>query len=167
MSDQSKRRRFRARYATVRAALLVEFVGITLMVAGALLLLTGYRRGNVLAKTLVDPRLWLLVLLVSALGTFSTLAFYYLGKRGKEEIFERFPQLEGERWERIEAAFQRWGARALILSGVPGVGTVLPAAAGVFNIKRSAFLLWVFLGKMLRNWLLVLILLPGWQFLKD
>jgi membrane protein YqaA with SNARE-associated domain len=34
---------------------------------------------------------------------------------------------------------------------------LLTTGAGAFDIKRSPFLFWVFVGKMLRNWLILLV----------
>jgi len=157
---------YKARFRTRRTAMLVEFAAVTAMVIAVLMLVSSYRRGGV-AKTLANPGTWLLVLGVSALGTASNLAHYYLGQKGTEEILEHFPQIKGKRWEQIETTFQRWGARTLLLSGVPVVGIVLATAAGAFGIKRSAFLLWIFLGKVLRNWILVLLFLSGYEVLSD
>ena len=40
----------------------------------------------------LEPIAWLLVVLVSLLGTLANLAFYELGKQGIEAISSRFPQ---------------------------------------------------------------------------
>jgi membrane protein YqaA with SNARE-associated domain len=106
---------------------------------------------------LLDPGLWVIVIIATAVGVLGNLALYYLGQRGSDEVFVRFPNLQKERWERIGAYYQRYGARILILSGVPGLGTLLTTGAGAFDIKRSPFLFWVFVGKMLRNWLILLL----------
>lgn len=112
---------------------------------------------------MLDVRLWLLVLLVSGFGTAGNLGPSYLGKRGTQEVFARFPRLEGERWERVETAFRQRGASLLMLSGIPTFGLVLTTAAGAFGIERNAFLRRVMLSKVIRNWLLVFVSYFGLQ----
>jgi membrane protein YqaA with SNARE-associated domain len=156
----------RARFSSLTVVLAIESLAVIGLVAGALWLVQSFWKGRGLASPFLDPRLWLLVVLFSALGTAGNLAQYYLGKLGTEEIFARFPQLEDDRWEWLEAAFQRWGVRTLVLSGIPTLGAVLATAAGAFGIQRRAFLRWDFLGKILRNAVLALALLCGIQILE-
>jgi membrane protein YqaA with SNARE-associated domain len=147
-------------------ALAVESLMVIALVVGVLWIVRGYWFGGSLAKIVQNPKLWLLILVISALGTVINLAQYYVGKRGTEAIFARFPNLEGERWERIEKSFRRWGARLLLLVGVPGLGIALTMAAGAFAIQRSAFLLWVFMGKVLRNVALAFLFYSGYQLIE-
>lgn len=56
-------------------------------------------------------------------------------------------------------------ALTLILSGIPVLGVTLLVAAGAFGTERRVFLRWVFVGKVLRYWVLVLIVLSGLQLL--
>ncbi len=154
---------FRSRFARVRAILALETAVVATLVVGVWWFVGSHEAGWPLASMLLDPILWVFVVVVSAAGATGNLALYYLGQRGTEAVFARFPQLEGERWERIGAYYQRYGARVLILSAIPGLGTVLTTGAGAFNIKRNVFLIWVFLAKLLRNWLIVFLLSTGFQ----
>ena len=86
-----------------------------------------------------------------------------MGQRGIKAVFERYPKLEGRPWERLEAIFQRWGALSLILSGIPGLGAALLVAAGAFGVERRIFLFCVFLGKVLRYWVVVFVVLFSLQ----
>jgi membrane protein YqaA with SNARE-associated domain len=152
----------------VRAArlyLLAELLVIVVFVAALLLLMQNYRPRTFIGRGLVELRLWVLVLFVSALGTSVSLIPYYLGQRGTKVIFERYPKLEGRPWQRLEAAFQKWGAFTLILSGIPGVGTALLVAGGAFGIKRRGYLCWVFVGKVLRYWVVTFAVLLSLQLL--
>ena len=117
-----------------------------------------------MAPLLLSPLLWLLVLVVSGLGTAGSLALYAVGRRGTHAVFSRFPQLQGEPWERLWGWFGRWGARALVLSCIPTLGAPLSTAAGAFGIQRGSFLRWVFVAKLLRNWVLLLLLEQSFQF---
>ena len=139
--------------------LLVELLVIVVFVGALIWLMQNYRPRSFLGRGLVEFRLWILVLFVSALGTAGSLIPYYLGQRGTKVVFDRYPKLQGRPWQRLEAVFQRWGAFTLILSGIPGLGAALLVAGGAFGIKRRVFLCWVFLGKVLRYWVVAFIVL--------
>jgi membrane protein YqaA with SNARE-associated domain len=108
-------------------------------------------------ELLLEPRAWLLVVLLSGFGVVVALANYQIGKRGVDAARERIPQITEERWERVSALFGQRGSWVLILVAVPVVGIMLPFVAGALGIKRAAVALWVFIAKLLRNWLVVLI----------
>jgi membrane protein YqaA with SNARE-associated domain len=137
--------------------LAIEAVAITVLVAGVYWFITSYEEVRTFAGPLLRPELWVLVTIVSVVGAIGNLGLYYLGGRGAEAVFARFPYLEGRRWEWIGGHYQRWGGRILILSAIPTLGTLLTTAAGAFGIKRNVFLRWVITSKILRNWLLLLI----------
>lgn len=147
-----------------RVYLVVEVVAAVVLVGALLWLMQNYRPRSFLGRGLLNYRLWMLVLLVSGWGTAGSLIPYYVGQRGTKVVFEHYPKLEGRPWERLEAIFQRWGAFALVLSGIPGLGAALLVAAGAFGIKRQTFLGWVFVGKVLRYWVVAWIVLLGLQF---
>jgi membrane protein YqaA with SNARE-associated domain len=146
-----------------RVYLLTEVVAVVAFVGIVFWLAHNWRPRTLFGRGLLDTNLWLLVLLVSAWGTAGSLIPYYVGQRGTKAVFEHYPRLEGRPWERLETVFQRWGAFALILSGIPGVGAALLVAAGAFGIQKSTFLFWVFLGKVLRYWVVVFIVLASLQ----
>ena len=89
---------YRAPFSSLRAVLIVESIAIIALVAGALWLVRDYRQGGQFIRDMLNVRYWLLVFVVSGLGAVAGLGPYYLGQRGTEEVFERFPQLEGDRW---------------------------------------------------------------------
>ena len=158
--DEGKtQRRVRRLYPLVEAIALVVLVGVLLWLA------QNYRPRSFLGRGLVNYRLWLLVLLVSAWGTAGSLIPYYVGQRGTKVVFDHYPKLEGRPWKRLEALYQKWGALALVLSGIPGLGAALLVAAGAVGIGRRIFLFWVFLGKVLRYWVVVFIVLFSLQLL--
>lgn len=107
---------------------------------------------------LLEPQAWLVVILLTILGTAGNLALYELGKQGTKAVFQRFPRIRTERWEKVGRLYEQYGARVLALSAVPVLGSLVTTAAGAFGIKRLAFLFWVILAKLLRNWLLAVIL---------
>ncbi len=154
---------FRPRFASVWTILTLESTVVAALVVGVWWFIGGQGEGWPLASMLLDPILWMLVVVISAVGAAGNLALYYLGRGGTEAVFERFPQLEGERWERIGTYYERYGARVLILSAIPGLGTVLTTGAGAFNIKRNIFLVWIFLAKLMRNWLIIFLMSAGYR----
>ena len=137
-------------------------IGVALI--GVILWLSqNYEPRSILGRGLVDLRIWILVLLVSGGGTAASLIPYYVGQRGTEAVFAHYPRLEGRPWQRLEAAFGRWGAFTLVLSGIPVLGVALPIAAGAFGIRRRVFLGWAFLGQVLRYWILMFVVLYSLQ----
>ena len=146
-----------------RVYLLVEVTAVVVLAGALLWLAYNYQPRTFLGRGLLNYRLWTLVLLVSGWGTAGSLIPYYVGQRGTRAVFDRYPKLEGRPWERLEVVFQRWGALALILSGIPVVGAALLVAAGAFGIERRIFLFCVFLGKVVRYWVVVFIVLFSLQ----
>jgi membrane protein YqaA with SNARE-associated domain len=106
---------------------------------------------------LFEPVVWLIVILLSALGVFGNLALYGVGKRGYDAIRERFPRIKPERWERVARLYEEHGSLVLLLSGIPVLGSLLTTTAGAFDVKLPVFVLFVFVAKLVRNWLIVVI----------
>ena len=156
----------KAQPAALRASLLVELLAVMVLVGVVLWLAQNYQPRTLLGRGLLNHRLWILVLLVSAWGTAGSLIPYYVGQLGTKAVFEQYPKLQGQRWERLEALLQRWGAVALVLSGIPGLGAALFVAAGAVGIARRIFLFFVFLGKVLRYWVVVFVVLASLQLLR-
>ena len=112
---------------------------------------------------LTDPRAWLAVLGLSVVGIAISTGAYRAGRRGKTAVRERFSQISETRWAQVQGWYDRWGSGLLLLSAIPGLATVLTVGAGMFGIKILPFLLWVSLSKVMRNWLLALLLYGGYQ----
>ncbi|MFC2037566.1 hypothetical protein ACFLYD_06335 [Chloroflexota bacterium] len=146
-----------------RVHLVIELTAMVVLLGAVLWLAQNYQPRSFLGTGLVNYRLWILVLLVSGWGTAGSLIPYYMGQRGTRAVFDHYPRLEGRPWERLEALFQKWGALALILSGIPVLGAALLVAAGAVGIGRRIFLFCVFLGKVLRYWVVVFVVLFSLQ----
>lgn len=153
----------RAKARVGRAYRLVELIAVLVLVGALLWLMRNYQPRGPIGRTLLNYRIWVLVLLVSAWGTAGSLIPYYVGQRGTKAVFDHYPKLEGRPWERLEGFFRQWGAFSLILSGIPLLGAAFLVAAGAVGIGRPAFLCWVFLGKVLRNWVVAFVVLFGLQ----
>ena len=107
---------------------------------------------------LADPQIWLVILIISTLGSLARLANFYAGQRGKDKIKEVYTQIKPETWENALAAYQRMGPLPLLVASIPFIGTVLTIGAGMAGIGRNSFILWVMISKVIRNWVLVLII---------
>ena len=146
-----------------RVYLLIEITVGVVLIGTILWFSQNYQPRTALGRGLVDLRLWLLVLLASGGGTAASLIPYHVGQRGTKVVFEHYPRLEGRPWQKLEAAFGRWGAFTLVLSGVPALGVALVVAAGAFGIRRRVFLGWTFVGNVLRYWVLMFVVLYSLQ----
>ena len=116
-------------------------------------------------KILPDLRFWSLVIAFTALSLIGSVTKYQLGKKGLPVVQERFPQVGEERWDKAGTYIDIWGAPALLLVGIPGLGLTLTTMAGAYGVNFNQFLIWVFLGKFLRNILLVLPIVLGLEIL--
>ena len=109
------------------------------------------------ARVIFELWAWLLVILLSLLGAVGNLALFELGKKGLEAVVARFPRIDPARWKRAGELFETRGSWILLLSFLPGLGLLLSTAAGAFGVKTYQFLMWVMVAKMVRNWLLLII----------
>lgn len=109
------------------------------------------------ARVLFQLWAWLLVILLSALGVAGNLTLYKLGQKGQEAVASRFPHIDPARWKRAGELFETRGSWILLSTCLPGLGMVLSTAAGAYGVRTHAFVLWVMIAKMARNWLLLII----------
>ncbi len=116
-------------------------------------------------KILPDLRIWSLVIAFSALGLIGSVVKYKLGKKGLPVVQKKFPQVGQEQWDRAGTYIDRWGAPVLLLVGIPGLGLTLSTMAGAYGVNFNQFLIWAFLGKFLRNALIVLPIVLGLEIL--
>lgn len=114
---------------------------------------------------LLDPLAWLIVVAFSVLGSVGNLALYQIGKQGVDAIRKRLPRIKPEQWQRVKHLYDNYGGWVLLLSGIPVLGMLLTTAAGAFGVPRPTFLILVTIGKMVRNWLLVVIVREGYLYL--
>ena len=116
-------------------------------------------------KILPDLRFWSLVIAFTALSLIGSVVKYKLGKKGMPVVKEKFPQVGEERWDKAGTYIDRFGAPALLLVGIPGLGLALTTMAGAYGVNFYQFLIWTFLGKFLRNTLIVLPIVLGLEIL--
>ena len=115
------------------------------------------RIGPNTAYVITELWAWLLVILLSLLGIVGNLTLYKIGKEGQEAVATRFPRIDPARWERAVELFETRGSWILLMSCLPGLGSLLSTAAGAFGVKTHEFVLWVMVAKMVRNWLLLIL----------
>jgi membrane protein YqaA with SNARE-associated domain len=106
---------------------------------------------------LLDPRAWLLLVLFSILGVVTSLAVYELGRQGVRALRSRFPRITPEQWDRARELYEKCGSWALLLTALPVAGVVPAAAAGRFGIGLAEFFVWALIGKLVRNWAFLVI----------
>ena len=116
-------------------------------------------------KILPDLRFWSLIIAFSALSLIGSVTKYKLGQKGMPVVHEKFPQVGQEQWDRAGTYIDRWGAPVLLLVGIPGLGLALTTMAGAYGVNFYQFLIWAFLGKFLRNTLIVLPIVLGLEIL--
>lgn len=110
-----------------------------------------------LVTDLTDLRLWLLVILISAVGLAEKLAIYRAGKSTAKADLSNLPGVTDERRTRLEGMFQTRGTYILLLASIPGIGAVMTAVAGNVGVSTAVFVLWVSISILVRNWLLVIL----------
>lgn len=115
----------------------------------------------------LSPIAWALVLLLTILGIAGSLPTYYLGREGMPAIREKFPQVSEERWQQVAGWFERYGAPILLLAILPGFGTIIPPVAGANGIKPLFFVLMLGLAKLIRFWIIVLVVFGSATALKN
>lgn len=113
----------------------------------------------------LDWRVWAVVIFLTVLTLVSSVAKYKLGQGGIDTLKEHFPQVSDERWERVGSYFERWGAPVVFFSFIPVMAWIIPPGAGAYGIKFRPFLVWAFLAKMVRYWLLIIIVIVIYELL--
>lgn len=112
---------------------------------------------DTLVSDLTDLRLWLLVLLVTAVGLAEKLAIYRAGQGTAEADLSSIPGVNQDRRDKFEEMFRTKGSYILLLASIPGIGAAMAAVAGYVGVTTPTFVLWVTISTLTRNWLLVIL----------
>ena len=107
-------------------------------------------------EALTNPVAWFVVLLMSGVGVMIHLGQYKIGERGEAAITEYIGEDSTEKFKKAEDLVKRRGAPAMLLTAIPGVASVLAFTAGLVRIRIVPFILFVFVAKLFRNWLILL-----------
>jgi membrane protein YqaA with SNARE-associated domain len=106
-----------------------------------------------------DIQTWAIMIILSLIGLPVALGKYYVGAKGLPSVQKHFSQVTDERWDSFQDLYRRHGSPLLLGNGIPVVGILISTGAGAFGVPRKNFLIWSFMGKMLRNWVFALIAL--------
>ena len=90
-----------------------------------------------LIADLNDLRLWILVLIVTAIGLVEKLAFYRAGQRSADADLSSMPSINPERRARVESLFETRGTTILLLGSIPGISAATTAVAGHVGVGSS------------------------------
>ena len=104
-----------------------------------------------------DWRLWLVIVFLASVTLVTSTAKYRLGQKGLDSLKEHYPKVSDDRWMSVEGYFDRWGATVVLFSFLPLLGWIIPPAAGAFGVRFRPFLVWAFIAKMVRYWILFFI----------
>ncbi len=107
-------------------------------------------------EILKNPSAWFLVLLLSGIGVLVHFGQYKIGERGELAIQKHIGEGFADKLQRAKDLINRGGARAMLLTAIPGLGSALALGAGLARIQVLAFILFVFTAKLIRNTLLLL-----------
>ena len=92
--------------------------------------------------------------MATAGNTLGGVSIYYLGYLGKMEWIEKYAKVKPEKIHAILPKLQRFGPLTALLSFVPVIGDVLILGLGFFRISPKLTMLFMFIGKLARYWLL-------------
>jgi len=94
------------------------------------------------------------IVVASAGNTLGGISIFYLGYLGKIEWIEKYGKVKMEKIQDILPKLQKYGALSALISFVPIIGDVLILGLGFFRISPKLTILFMFIGKFVRYWLL-------------
>lgn len=94
------------------------------------------------------------ILVATAGNTLGGISIFYLGYLGKMEWIEKIGKVKMEKIHAIYPKLEKYGPLAALLSFVPVLGDILILALGFFRISPGWTILFLFLGKIGRYWVL-------------
>jgi membrane protein YqaA with SNARE-associated domain len=107
-------------------------------------------------EVLTNPVAWFVVLLMSGVGVLIHLGQYKIGERGEAAVLEIVGEASYDKLQKAKDLIHRRGAPALLLTAIPGVASVLAFTAGLAKLQIASFVIFVFIAKLARNWLILL-----------
>ena len=111
---------------------------------------------DVLFADLTSLRLWIIVLILSAIGITEKTAIFFAGERKGNSVLDNLPGLTPGRKEQAKKLSERWGSKSMILASIPLIGTAVTAVAGIGHARRATFFLLVAISYLVRNWLIII-----------
>ena len=94
-------------------------------------------------------------IVIATIGnTLGGITIFYLGYLGRMDWIEKYGKVKMEKIHAILPRLQKYGPLTALLSFVPVVGDVLVLGLGFFRISPKLTMLYMFIGKTARYWLL-------------
>ena len=94
-------------------------------------------------------------IVIATLGnTLGGITIFYLGYLGRMDWIEKYGKVKMEKIHAILPRLQKYGPLTALFSFVPVVGDVLVLGLGFFRISPKLTMLYMFIGKTARYWLL-------------
>jgi membrane protein DedA with SNARE-associated domain len=106
---------------------------------------------------LTSLRLWIIVLILSAIGIIEKTVIFYAGERKGDAVLDDLPGLTPGRKEQMKKLSERWGSIIMILASIPLVGSAVTAVSGIGHARRATFFLLVVISYLIRNWLIIIL----------
>ena len=94
------------------------------------------------------------IVVATAGNTLGGISIFYLGYLGKIEWIEKYGKVKMDKIHAINPKLQKYGPLSALISFVPIIGDVLILGLGFFRISPKLTLLYMFIGKFVRYWLL-------------
>jgi membrane protein YqaA with SNARE-associated domain len=94
------------------------------------------------------------ILVGTAGNTLGGISIFYLGYLGRIEWIEKYGKVRMEKIRAILPKLNKYGPLAALLSFVPVIGDVLILGLGFFRISPKLTLIFMFIGKAARYWVL-------------
>ena len=106
---------------------------------------------------LTNPTYWLIVLILTAIGLFNKLIYYKAGQRSGKSALNNIHGYTQERADELHHLYERWGSPLLLLASVPVIGSVITVLVGADVVAIPAFVVFVVISNLVRNWLIVIL----------
>ena len=98
------------------------------------------------------------IILTASVGNYlGATVNYYIGIKGSNTILHKVIRFNNKKTKKAEEKFRRYGPAALFFSWLPIIGDPLTFVAGLLKYDFKKFTFYVFLGKMFRYVMTVLI----------
>ncbi len=94
------------------------------------------------------------IIVATAGNTLGGISIFYLGYLGRIEWIEKYGKVKMKKIHAILPKLQKYGPYTSLLSFVPVIGDVLVLGLGFFRISPKLTMLYMFIGKAARYWLL-------------
>lgn len=102
----------------------------------------------------------LIILIVATVGNFlGSLSNYFIGKYGNKFFLSKYVPQDSKYRKKAEKLYEKYGAPILFFSWLPVIGDPLCIVPGSIGVSLKKFSFWVFIGKLARFSVLIIITL--------